>query len=144
MREYKYGGYMNISSSAELVVRKSAGHYVSSLLKDKYSEFMANCLLAFVKNLETKLPKLASKIASKKEHQYASRLSKKFNIPGTNLQLKIQALILVKEQLSTKLELKIQRIEVMIPELRGIDSFGLSKALDEAANFVLDKEIFGL
>lgn len=129
---------MNISSNAQLVVRKSATHYVSVLLKDKYSEYMADCLLSFVKNLEAKLPKLEDK-----KGQYSSRLSKKFKIPGSDLFLKIQALILIREHFSKELQLKIHRIEVSIPELHGADSFNLASAIDHTVSFVFEKEVLG-
>lgn len=130
---------MNISNNAHLVVRKSAGYYVSSLLKDKYSQFMADSLMAFVKALEIRLPKLADK-----RGQYSSRFSKKFKIPGSDLCLKIQAIISIREQFSRELELKVQRIEVSIPELHGVDAFNLTNAINETMSFVFEKEVLGV
>lgn len=130
---------MNISSNAELVVRKSAGHYVSMLLRDKYSEYMADCLLSFVKNLEAKLPKLEDK-----KGQYYSRLSKKYKIPGSDLCLKIQATIILRDYFSKESILKIQRIEVSVPELNGVDVFNLAKAIDETVSFVFEKQVLGV
>lgn len=129
---------MNISSNAELVVRKSAGHYVLVFLKEKYSEYMADCLLCFMRSLEAKLSKLEDK-----KGQYSSRFSKKYKIPGSDLCLRIQATIILKDYFSKESILKIQRIEVSVPELNGLDVFNLAKAIDETVSFVFEKQVLG-